>query len=210
MRSIQTTSTASLIPNLVLLHIESQRKICLRHFRRLMKANGEPLLLMYRMLTLTKRLMRRWSPGDLSTMSQWKTIKINESTFISVSSLYSIVNLDYGLVQLTISTYRHLQSSIYLKCSNNKAHRLLHLPQDQMMRAGEEQQLWLLNRMQRGGRRSTMMHRLAFVRIKGDNRRLKENTSDNNSYRLNRDLERLSRPLSRTRDGDFVRCNLRY
>ena len=55
-----------------------------------------------------------------------------------------------------------------------------------------------------------MMYRLAFVKIKGDKRRLKENTSDNNSYRLNRDLERLSRPLSRTRDGDFVRCYLRY
>jgi hypothetical protein len=64
--------------------------------------------------------------------------------------------------------------------------------------------------MERGVRRSTMMHRLAFVKIKGDKRRLKENTSDSNSYRLNRDLERVSRPLSRIREGDFVRCNLRY
>ena len=49
-----------------------------------------------------------------------------------------------------------------------------------------------------------MMHRHAFVRIKGDNRKHKENISVSNRYRRNRDLERLSKLLSKTRDGDFV------
>jgi hypothetical protein len=50
-----------------------------------------------------------------------------------------------------------------------------------------------------------MMHKLAFVRIKGDSRRLRESTRDNNRYKLNRDLGRLSKQLSKTRDGDLLR-----
>jgi hypothetical protein len=52
-----------------------------------------------------------------------------------------------------------------------------------------------------------MMHRLALERIKGDRRRLRESTRDNNRYKLNRDLGRLSKQLSKTRDGDFLRCH---
>lgn len=45
--------------------------------------------------------------------------------------------------------------------------------------------------------------RLGLGRIKGDNRRHKESTKGNSRYRLSRDLERLSKPLSRIRDGDY-------
>ena len=49
-----------------------------------------------------------------------------------------------------------------------------------------------------------MMLRLAFGRIKGDNRRHRESTKGNSRYRLSRDLGRLSKLLSRIRDGDYA------
>jgi hypothetical protein len=127
-------------------------------------------------------------------------------TFTSVWSLSSTVNPVYGLVQPMISMYQHLPGSMYHKPNHNKVHPLL--PQDQMMIAREEQQQRRqLNRTRLGGRRSMMMHKLALERIKGDRRRHRENTRDNNKYKLNRDLGRLSKPLSKTRDGDFLRCH---
>lgn len=45
--------------------------------------------------------------------------------------------------------------------------------------------------------------RLGFGKIKGDNRRHKESTKGSSRYKRNRDLERLSKPLSRIRDGDY-------
>jgi len=73
-----------------------------------------------------------------------------------------------------------------------------------MIAREEQQQQELLKRMQRGGRRSMMMLRLAFGRIKGDNRRHRESTKGNSRYRLSRDLGRLSKLLSRIRDGDYA------